>query len=127
MDPFLVAVGRVATHIAKPISPLDPLCVPFKYHAEHRHHIPKPRYRVTNWAEYDAALVPRHTLRPRCPLNARPYPIFDISKLKLVLSTAYIRLFVRVALQLRHVSPELGSLGVHCVIEQAIRSCQWGS
>jgi Transposase DDE domain len=30
--------------------------VPFKYHAEHRHHIPKPRYRVTNWAEYDAAL-----------------------------------------------------------------------
>ena len=22
----------------------------------HRHHIRKPRYRVTNWAEYDAAL-----------------------------------------------------------------------
>ena len=33
--------------------------VPFKYHAEHRHHIPKPRYRVTNWAEYDAALKRR--------------------------------------------------------------------
>jgi hypothetical protein len=62
MDPFLVAVGRVATHIAKPISPLDPLCVPFKYHAEHRHHIPKPRYRVTNWAEYDAALKRRGSL-----------------------------------------------------------------
>ena len=29
--------------------------MPFKYHAEHRHHIPKPRYRVTNWAEYDAS------------------------------------------------------------------------
>jgi hypothetical protein len=24
---------------------------PFKHHAEHRHHIPKPRYRVTNWPE----------------------------------------------------------------------------
>jgi IS5 family transposase len=36
--------------------------VPFKYHAEHRHHIPKPRYRVTNWAEYDAALKRRGTL-----------------------------------------------------------------
>ena len=30
--------------------------MPFKYHAEHRHHIPKPRYRVANWAEYDASL-----------------------------------------------------------------------
>jgi hypothetical protein len=36
--------------------------VPFKHHAEHRHHIPKPRYRVTNWAEYDAALKRRGTL-----------------------------------------------------------------
>ncbi len=36
--------------------------VPFKYHAEHRHHIPKPRYRVTNWAEYDAALKRRGSL-----------------------------------------------------------------
>jgi IS5 family transposase len=36
--------------------------VPFKYHAEHRHHIPKPRYRVTNWAEYDASLTRRGSL-----------------------------------------------------------------
>jgi hypothetical protein len=36
--------------------------VPFKHHAEHRHHIPKPRYRVTNWAEYDAALKRRGSL-----------------------------------------------------------------
>jgi hypothetical protein len=36
--------------------------VPFKYHAEHRHRIPKPRYRVTNWAEYDAALKRRGSL-----------------------------------------------------------------
>src|SRR6202521_3982276 len=35
---------------------------PFKYHAEHRHHIPKPRYRVTNWAEYDASLKRRGSL-----------------------------------------------------------------
>src|ERR1022692_3980749 len=36
--------------------------VPFKHHAEHRHHIPKPRYRVTNWREYDAALRRRGSL-----------------------------------------------------------------
>jgi len=36
--------------------------VPFKNHAEHRHHIPKPRHRVTNWPEYDAALRRRGSL-----------------------------------------------------------------
>jgi len=36
--------------------------VPFKHHAEHRHHIPKPRYRVTNGPEYDAALRRRGNL-----------------------------------------------------------------
>jgi hypothetical protein len=36
--------------------------VPFKHHAEHRRHIPKPRYRVTNWAEYDASLKRRGSL-----------------------------------------------------------------
>jgi hypothetical protein len=38
------------------------LAVPFKHHAEHRHHIPKRRYRVTNWREYDAALRRRGSL-----------------------------------------------------------------
>jgi Transposase DDE domain len=36
--------------------------VPFKHHAKHRHHIPKPRYRVTNGPEYDAALRQRGSL-----------------------------------------------------------------
>jgi Transposase DDE domain len=36
--------------------------VPFKHHAEHRHHIPRPRYRVTNRSEYDAALRRRGSL-----------------------------------------------------------------
>jgi hypothetical protein len=36
--------------------------LPFKHHAEHRHHIPKPRYRVTNWPEYDASLKRRGSL-----------------------------------------------------------------
>ena len=36
--------------------------MPFKHHAEHRHHIPKPRYRVTNWREYDSALRGRGSL-----------------------------------------------------------------
>ena len=34
----------------------------FKAHAARRHHIPKQRHRVTNWAEYDAALRQRGSL-----------------------------------------------------------------
>src|SRR3954452_14230521 len=36
--------------------------VPFKAKAAYRHHIPKQRYRVTNWAEYDAGLRARGSL-----------------------------------------------------------------
>jgi hypothetical protein len=36
--------------------------VPFKANAARRHRIPKQRYRVTNWAEYDTALRQRGSL-----------------------------------------------------------------
>jgi hypothetical protein len=36
--------------------------VPFKTNAARRHHIPKQRYRVTNWTEYDASLRQRGSL-----------------------------------------------------------------
>ena len=36
--------------------------MPFKHHAKHRHHIPKPRYRVTNGPDYDAARRQRGSL-----------------------------------------------------------------
>src|SRR3954452_10758210 len=36
--------------------------VPFKAKAAYRRHIPKQRHRVTNWAEYDAALRARGSL-----------------------------------------------------------------
>jgi hypothetical protein len=36
--------------------------VPFKANAARRHHIPKQRRRVTNWAEYEAALRQRGSL-----------------------------------------------------------------
>jgi hypothetical protein len=36
--------------------------VPFKANAARRHHIRKQRHRVTNWAEYDAALRQRGSL-----------------------------------------------------------------
>jgi hypothetical protein len=62
MDPLWVAGERVVTQIAKPLPSLDSSSLPFKYHADHRHHIPKPRYRVTNWAEYDASLRKRGSL-----------------------------------------------------------------
>jgi Transposase DDE domain len=36
--------------------------MPFKANAARRHRIPKQRYRVTNWADYDAALRQRGSL-----------------------------------------------------------------
>jgi hypothetical protein len=36
--------------------------VPFKMNSDRRHHIPKQRHQVTNWAEYDAALRQRGSL-----------------------------------------------------------------
>ena len=36
--------------------------MPFKNLADRRHHIPKQRHRVTNWAAYDAALRGRGRL-----------------------------------------------------------------
>src|SRR6187401_3530550 len=36
--------------------------VPFKMNVDRRHHIPEQRHRVTNWAEYDAALRQRGSL-----------------------------------------------------------------
>ena len=36
--------------------------MPFKSNAARRHHIPKQRHRLTNWAEYDAALRQRGSL-----------------------------------------------------------------
>ena len=36
--------------------------MPFKMNADRRHHIPEQRHRVTNWAEYDAALRQRGSL-----------------------------------------------------------------
>jgi hypothetical protein len=36
--------------------------VPFKANADRRHHIPRQRHRVTNWAEYDAGLRARGSL-----------------------------------------------------------------
>ncbi|WP_043342123.1 IS5 family transposase [Belnapia moabensis] len=36
--------------------------MPFKANADRRHHIPKQRQRVTNWAEYDASLRARGSL-----------------------------------------------------------------
>ena len=36
--------------------------MPFKAHAAGRHHIPKQRYRVTNWRAYDASLRQRGSL-----------------------------------------------------------------
>ena len=36
--------------------------MPFKANVDRRHHIPKQRYKVTNWAEYDAGQRARGSL-----------------------------------------------------------------
>ena len=36
--------------------------MPFKHHSKGRHHIPRQKYRVTNWRDYDAALRNRGSL-----------------------------------------------------------------
>ena len=36
--------------------------MPFKANQDRRHHIPKQRHRVTNWAAYDAGLRQRGSL-----------------------------------------------------------------
>jgi hypothetical protein len=36
--------------------------VPFKFHCRGRHHIPRQKFRVTNWREYEAALRNRGSL-----------------------------------------------------------------
>lgn len=37
--------------------------MPFKFHQPHRHRVPKAKYRVTNWAEYERGLVNRGDIR----------------------------------------------------------------
>src|SRR5919199_3006984 len=56
-DPFLPRRRSLST----PHGISDP-AVPFKAKAACRHHIPKQQHRVTNWAEYDAALRARGSL-----------------------------------------------------------------
>ena len=41
---------------------LGPFAMPHKANAGRRHHIPRPKRRVTNWAEYDTALRRRGSL-----------------------------------------------------------------
>ena len=58
MDPWLRFASEVLSAQGCPVHHRKP-AVPFRHHAGHRHHIPKPRYRVTNWPEYDASLTRR--------------------------------------------------------------------
>ena len=37
--------------------------MPFKFHASRRHHVPRAKYRVMNWQDYDRGLVRRGDIR----------------------------------------------------------------
>jgi hypothetical protein len=39
--------------------------MPYKFNESRRHKVPRARYRVTNWREYDAALIRRGSLTVR--------------------------------------------------------------
>src|SRR3954471_2319086 len=53
---------RVNEAGARPLHHAGAPLLPFKANAARRHHIPKQRHRVTNWAEYDAGLRARGSL-----------------------------------------------------------------
>jgi transposase len=52
---------RTVGSLAVTLHPWKPM--PYKFNESRRHKIPKVRYQVTNWPEYDAALVRRGSLR----------------------------------------------------------------
>ena len=74
--------------------------MPHKYNAARRHHIPRPKRRVTNWAEYNEALrqrgsltvwftedaiaawkaAPRHAGRSASLLGPRDYDSPDVAR-----------------------------------------------
>src|SRR4051795_498355 len=47
---------------ARPLHHAGAPLLPFKANQDRRHHIPKQKHRVTNWAEYDTALRARGSL-----------------------------------------------------------------
>src|SRR5918995_2947694 len=55
------ARSRIGEEVRPYPEPLD-AAVPFKANAACRHPVPKQRHRVTDWAEYDAALRQRGSL-----------------------------------------------------------------
>ena len=59
-SPAWVASGRVIG--ASPLHHAGAPLLPFKANRGRRHHIPKQKHRVTNWAEYDAGLRARGSL-----------------------------------------------------------------
>jgi hypothetical protein len=56
-----VASGAGGRRRLRPDLTLEPI-LPFKLNADRRHHIPKLKYKVTNWAAYDASLRQRGSL-----------------------------------------------------------------
>jgi hypothetical protein len=62
--------------------------LPFKANADRRHHIPKQRYRVTNWAEYDAALRARQPDPLAASVRVRPSSTSAIASIRLAASAS---------------------------------------
>ena len=61
----VVAIGADGKGDAVAVGAGRPLLVrsmPYKFNESRRHKIPKAKYRVTNWPEYDAALIKRGSL-----------------------------------------------------------------
>src|SRR6202021_137893 len=52
--------GRRIDSVVRRFWAVEPM--PYKFNEGRRHKIPKARYRVTNWPEYDAALIRRGSL-----------------------------------------------------------------
>ena len=51
--------------------------MPYKYNEPRRHKIPKARYRVVNWREYDVALRDRGSLEPITKRGQCRWPVIS--------------------------------------------------
>ena len=69
--------------------------VPFKINAGRRHHIPKQRYRVANWTEYDTALRQHGSftvwLTKRSPCRSKSSNLVRTGRLRLLLVQHLVR------------------------------------
>ena len=96
--------------------------MPYKFNEGRRHKFPKARYRVTNWPDYDAALVRRGELTVWLTEEALEAWYAPATGER---GGQPIYWFCHVSRRLQHVArPESSDYAI-CMIPIAMRACWW--